>query len=270
MTNAVQIGPLLLPLQLILVLASVGLAFATGLWLGKRASVKVEDELWLAVLVCVLAARLAFVYEYRGLYLASPLTILDLRDGGWNAPAGLAGGWLLAFSRWRKRPGLVVPLRAAMAAGTALFVAGTAALVLHPVDRALPDLSFKSLDGTDVRLDSFSGKPVVINLWATWCPPCVREMPVLQQGQRDRRDVTFVFLNQGEDPGHVKAWLQRQGLDLENALTDPLRQASAAFKQQGYPTTLFFDRHGKQVASHIGALSTATLAQRLERITGPH
>jgi thiol-disulfide isomerase/thioredoxin len=61
-----------------------------------------------------------------------------------------------------------------------------------------------------------AGRPAVLNLWATWCGPCRVEMPVLATAQRDSRDVAFIFVNQGEAPETVRAWLAREGLALEN------------------------------------------------------
>lgn len=91
-------------------------------------------------------------------------------------------------------------------------------------------------------------------------------MPVLRDAQQRRPDVAFVFINQGEDATQVRAWMARQGLSLQNVLVDELRQASAAFNQVGYPTTLLFDAQGRMVGRHLGALSDATLADKLKSI----
>jgi thiol-disulfide isomerase/thioredoxin len=267
LNHAIQLGPILLPLTLLLVLLSAGTSLALGKWLSKNAPAEVEQVLWHSLLVGVVCARLAFVYEYRALYLASPLSILDIRDGGWNPTFGLIGAWAVALYRERKTPGLRKPVRWALASGTAIFACGTAALVLQPGSgQRLPDLTFQSLEGKDVRLSDFEGKPTVVNLWATWCPPCVREMPVLHQAQVQHPNVHFVFLNQGEDHAQVARWLGSQGLSLRHVLIDPKRQAGAAFQQKGYPTTLFFDAKGELVSLRVGELSSATLNERLDRI----
>jgi thiol-disulfide isomerase/thioredoxin len=266
--DALKLGPLLLPLELLVVLAAVAIMLWVGHRLGRANRGDIESALWRGLLAGLVTARLAFVLEYRALYLASPLSVFDIRDGGWNAGVGLAAVWLYALYRWRTEPGLRRPVRWALVAGTAVFVAGTAYVTFRPHEGPpLPDLAFASVEGREVRLTGFVGKPTVVNLWATWCPPCVREMPVFQAAQAARPDVHFVFLNQGEAPNVVREWLDRRALTLGNVLIDEPRRASAVFKQQGYPTTLFFDAQGRLVSRRIGELSAATLEERLAQIS---
>src|SRR5690606_40886240 len=59
-------------------------------------------------------------------------------------------------------------------------------------------LALTKLEGGEVRLPTFIGQPTVVNLWATWCPPCRREMPVLRDAQQRYPDIAFIFANQGE------------------------------------------------------------------------
>ncbi len=264
MNNALVLGPLALPYSLLLLYAVV----ASGLYVGHRSSrktgVAVEPMLWKSLLVGLLLARFAFVWEFRAAYLASPLSMLDIRDGGWNAIAGFVGAWLFALSLYGRRPALRKPMQAALLTGSLLWLAGSIALSLRPdTGQEMPALGFTSLTGQTVQLVEFKGKPTVVNLWASWCPPCVREMPVLQQAQVDQPDVNFVFLNQGESPDKVGPWLQARNLTLGNVLLDPTRTAGAAFQQSALPMTLFFDADGRLVSTRIGELSNATLAERL-------
>jgi len=269
MNNALPLGPLLLPYALLLVFAAAGISLLVGRRVGRRTGVDVESTLWNALAVGAVVARLAFVFEYKTLYFSSPLSIIDIRDGGWNATAGLAGAWFYAFHRYQKSPALRQGLQRGLLAGTAVFAMGIGWLAIQsgPGQQPMPDLELTALDdqAPAVRLADFSGKPVVVNLWATWCPPCVREMPMFLEAQRQHTDVHFVFINQGEDRARVARWLHGRQLSLANMLIDDKRQASAVFKQQGYPTTLFFNARGEMVASRLGELSAATLEQNLER-----
>jgi thiol-disulfide isomerase/thioredoxin len=265
--DAVRLGPLLLPFTLLVLMGALGATLLVGHGLARRTGVDVEAALWLTVLAGVVAARLAFVYEYHTLYWATPLRVIDIRDGGWNPAVGLVAAWLYALFRQRRQPALARPLRWALLVGSVLFIGGSGLLALRGgLGQPLPPLSLPSLQGQPVPLDRFIGRPVVVNLWATWCPPCVREMPVLQRAQAERADVHFVFLNQGERPADVQRWLDQRGLGtLQNVLADERRQASASFKSYGYPTTLFFDAQGRLVGRRIGELSAATLDEQLRR-----
>lgn len=264
MNNALILGPLALPYTLLLLYAMV----AASLWVGTRLSrgtgVMAESYLWKALLLGLALARLAFVWEFRAAYSVAPLSMLDIRDGGWNATAGFIGAWLYALSLYARRPALRKPMQAAMLTGSAIWLVGSVALSLRPdTGQELPALAFPSLTGQTVQLAEFKGRPTVINLWATWCPPCVREMPVLQQAQTDHPGANIVFLNQGEAPEKVGAWLQARKLKLDHVLLDQPRSAGAAFKQSALPMTLFFDADGRLVSTRIGELSSATLAERL-------
>jgi len=267
MTQSLQIGPLAIPWPLLLVFVTVALALYLGRRAGRKLGLEVEPVLFRAVVAAVIAARLGFVWQYRDAYLSAPLGILDIRDGGWSAEAGLIVGWLYALSASRVRTELRKPVLTAMAAASAVWLAGTLALSMAPVSTAsLPRQSLAAPDGTRFDLAAFAGRPTVVNFWATWCPPCLREMPLLQQAQRDHPGVNFVFLNQGESAERVNQFLARHGLALRNVLLDPKGEMGAKFGQNAFPTTLFFDARGQLVGSRIGELSLATLTQRLETL----
>lgn len=265
MNNALVFGPFVLPYSLLLAFAAVATTLYIGNRMGREAGIEVEPVLWQSMLVGLVVARLAFVWEFRSAYFASPLDMLDIRDSGWNPTAGFVGAWLFALSRKGHLPGLEKPLRSALMMGTVVWVVGAVALSLRPdTGQELPALSVTSLEGRPMNLAEFKGKPTVVNLWATWCPPCVREMPMLHQAQVDRPGVNFVFLNQGESAERVGAWLQARKLPMRNVLLDENRQAGAAFKQRALPTTLFFDAKGQLVSTRVGELSSATLTERLQ------
>lgn len=267
MNSGVQIGPLAIPFSLLLVLGAAAAAMFVGRRLGKSSAPEVESLLWQTFIVGFVVARLAFVAQYREAYLTSPLGILDIRDGGWAPVAGFIGAALFAFVRQLRRPSVREPLWSALAAGAVIWGVGTLALTIETVEGPkLPPLALVSLEGTPVKLDDFKGRPTVVNLWATWCPPCVREMPVLQQAQVDQPSVNFVFIDAGESAERVHAWLQSRKLPLKNVLLDAKNQAAAEFKTPGFPTTLFFDAKGVLVSVRVGELSPATLKERLRAL----
>ncbi len=265
--DAINIGPLSFSIPL---LATFG-AIIASTYVGRRVArgVDVEPTLWFVILVALFVARAAFVARYAELYLAAPLGILDIRDGGFSALAGIAaalaaGAWLA----WR-RPAVRKPLAAAIAAGSVVLLLGTA-LALAPKGEAapIPALALSGLDGRTVQLASLAGKPVVINLWASWCPPCRREMPVLRQAQLSHPEITFVFANQGETAEAVQKYLAAEHIALENVLLDPSARIGSLTGSGALPTTLFYDAKGTLVERRLGELSAATLAARLESMAG--
>ena len=267
MTAGFQVGPLAIPFAPLLVLAASLAAVFVGRLLGKQSAREVESLVWQTLAAGLLVARLAYVWQFREGYLDAPLGIFDIRDGGWAPVPGLIGAAVFAFMRQLRRPAIRQPLWSALATGAIVWGLGTLALSIETVDRPkLPPLELVSLEGTTVKLSDFQGKPTVVNLWATWCAPCVREMPVLYQAQASRPAVNFVFVNAGEPPERVQSWLQRQKLPLRNVLLDAKMQAAAQFKAPGFPTTLFFDAKGELVSVRMGELSPATLSERLEAL----
>jgi thiol-disulfide isomerase/thioredoxin len=139
---------------------------------------------------------------------------------------------------------------------------------MESTSRGLPEGQLATLQGDPAHLADFQGKPMVVNLWASWCPPCRREMPILEKAQDRREGITFVFVNQGEGRKAIRSYLGGEGLELENLLLDRRRTIGERVGAQGLPTTLFYDRQGRLVDAHMGALSEATLHRGIERLTG--
>jgi thiol-disulfide isomerase/thioredoxin len=137
-------------------------------------------------------------------------------------------------------------------------------LSLYDKGSRLPDITLRNANGEVVQLADYQGGPLVINLWATWCPPCRREMPVLERAQRQRPDVTFLFVNQAESMQSVSTYLATQGLTLDNVLFDASGRLGQAVGSMALPTTLFYQADGRLINSHLGELSQASLARAME------
>lgn len=263
--DAITIGPLSFSIPLLATFGAVLTSTFVGKRLARAGAADVEATLWHVILFALLVARAAFVARFASLYLAAPLGILDIRDGGFAAPAGIAatlaaGAWL----SWR-RADMRRPLLGAIGAGLLVLLLG-AALTLAPGSKPapMPAMILSDLEGRPVQLASLAGKPVVINLWASWCPPCRREMPVLRQAQLSHPEVTFVFANQGESADAVRKYLAAEHIALENVLLDSRAQLGSRTGSGALPTTLFYHADGALAERRLGELSAATLAGRLE------
>lgn len=264
MNQALQIGPLSLPYSVLLTLVAIALGGFLARTMARASGTETEPTLTYMLLVGLVAARLAFVWQWREPYFELPLSILDIRDGGWQPTAGVVAALLFGLQRAHRRDGLRKPVvAAAFTTGMVLLLGGVATLLMSSSSALLPPLTLSSLEGSPVSLAGFAGKPTVVNLWASWCPPCRREMPVLQQAQAANPDVNIVFVNQGEEAATIAAFLDRNGLALRNVLLDPQHRTGAALGHSGLPTTLFFDAQGRLADTRSGELSQATLTQRL-------
>lgn len=130
-----------------------------------------------------------------------------------------------------------------------------------------PDFTLDSLAGGELSLAYYRGSVVLLNFWATWCPPCELEMPDIEQAHRTYRDRGLVVLgiNAQESPDVVQAYVDRMGLTFP-ILLDTRGQVQAQYRGRGLPMTLILDRDGVIQARHLGYLSAAALAQYLARV----
>ncbi|WP_402720866.1 redoxin family protein [Janthinobacterium rivuli] len=268
---SLQIGPLALPTGLVLLFVSLCVAYGAA-WSLRRyrqqpdAGPLVSDML----IAGLLAARLAFVLRWHEQYLVAPWSIINIRDGGFLAPAGIAAA--LAIAAWRcRRPAMAAmrrPLAISVATGALAWGVLSAGISLaYDKPTALPAVALQALDGAPVTLAALaSGKPMVVNLWASWCPPCRREMPVLAAAQQARADIVFVYANQREDAAAASAFLERSGVTLRNVLLDSEAALGKAAGSSALPTTLFYDAQGRLIDTHLGELSDASLASKLQKI----
>ncbi|WP_212631446.1 TlpA disulfide reductase family protein [Pseudomonas sp. KB-10] len=263
-----NVGPMALGVTHVLLFGSLLAATLVGWLIGRRHGCNPEGQLFRMLMLGLLVARLAFVLAYAEFYRDAPWRALDIRDGGFIAwpgvLAGLAlGGWYL----WRQ-VGLRRPLGVAMSVGVALWLAGN--LMLHALEQGtrLPDLQVQDMRGNPVNLRDYAGQPLVVNLWATWCPPCRREMPVLMQAQQRETGITILFVNQGESAALVSEYLAAQQLSLDHLLLDEQVKLGQLVGSRALPTTLFYDAEGRQIGSHLGELSHASLERALARLRG--
>ncbi|WP_432722213.1 TlpA disulfide reductase family protein [Jeongeupia wiesaeckerbachi] len=253
------------PTDIALLGAALLVAHAAGFLAGRRQRVSIANHLHDMLLWGLVAARLGFVVIWFEQYRSQPWSMLDLRDGGFSLWSGLGGALLLAAWRGWQHPALRRPLAFALLAGALSLGAGQAWQAGHEAP-ALSTQALSTLPGTPTTLAALAeGRPMVVNLWASWCPPCRREMPLLHAAQQ-RGDVRFVFVNQGEAAAAVQQYLQAEGLQLDNVLLDPASALGREYKSVALPTTLFFDARGRLAATHLGELSAASLASKLQML----
>ncbi|AYG07411.1 TlpA family protein disulfide reductase [Pseudomonas fluorescens] len=258
------IGTFAIALNHLLLISALILATVVGWRVAKRGGENPESVLFSLFLLGMLSARIGFVLMYWSYYRDDPLQIVDLRDGGFLAWPGVIVLIIAALLWSWRRPALRKPLSAGVVSGLAFWALASFSLNIYEKGTRLPDIALRNADGETVQLADYQGGPLVINLWATWCPPCRREMPVLENAQKQRPDVTFLFVNQAESMQSVSTYLATQGLNLDNVLFDASGRLGQAVGSMALPTTLFYQADGRLINSHLGELSQASLARAME------
>ena len=136
-----------------------------------------------------------------------------------------------------------------------------------------PNFTVFDTNGNKVKLSDFKGKPVVLNFWASWCPPCKGEMPHFNEVYADvKNDVVFMMVDlvdgQRETQANGKNHVEEQGYDFPVYFdnVDNKQQAAEAYGISSIPTTLFIDSDGNIVNAYQGAIDKETLISEINLI----
>ncbi|OPX00430.1 MULTISPECIES: peroxiredoxin family protein [Geobacillus] len=138
------------------------------------------------------------------------------------------------------------------------------------VGNRAPDFALRALNGEEVRLSDFRGKRVIVNMWATWCPPCRAEMPDMQKFYERYKDegveIVAVNLTQSErQPEHVGRFIQEYGITF-TVLLDEKGEVYRQYQAQAIPTSYLIDSKGIIRKKMIGPMSYDWLVDQMESI----
>ena len=129
-----------------------------------------------------------------------------------------------------------------------------------------PDFSLVTPKGREVNLEELRGKPVLLNFWATWCEPCIEEMPLLVSTSKEyKSELTILAINEGDSLSDVKKFIKNEKLKL-TVLLDKDEKIGDLYELKGYPTSVFIDEDGIIQAIILGELSEKKLNDKLELI----
>lgn len=259
--TAVAIGPFVFDAgRLSAVVALLVFSFVAGAVARRRAGI----ETWAgwALLGWIVGARIGFVALNWGDFAPQPLDALRVWQGGFHARTGwVAGGAVLVVAALRGHHHVLRPL---LVAAAIIGVAHQAAVSALPRPAmTLPTMQLMAMDGSAVQLAGRE-KVVVLNLWATWCPPCRREMPMMTELAAELPQVDFIFANQGEEAERIFAFLTAGNLPFSGMLRDPSGHLMGRLRAVGMPTTLVFDAGGNLSGSHTGEISRAALRAMID------
>lgn len=266
--GAVAIGPLVMAAdRFAVVLAIILFSVVTGI-LARRIDPAFHRWSWWVVIGGIVAARLGHVAIHWQSFAQEPWRVVAFWQGGFFWPAGavaIALTLVLVLTGARQRLWALLPLALSLAVWNVTWqlIGGTNAL-------PLPASHYQPLAEAPVPLERSSGKPMVLNLWATWCPPCRRELPMMADVAAASGNADFVFANQGEGRDQVAGYLASQQLELASAILDPFSELSRHYSAIGLPTTLFIGADGLLKHVHTGEISREILQSNIARLNGSH
>jgi len=135
------------------------------------------------------------------------------------------------------------------------------------VTTVAPNLKLTALSGTKSTLSSIKGKPIFLNFWATWCPPCVEEMPFINELYSEYKDkVNFVMISvdNADSKDKVNKFIADKGFNFP-VYTAEQADVYKAYNVQGIPTTYIIDASGNIIQKHVGGMTKSELKALLDK-----
>lgn len=166
-----------------------------------------------------------------------------------------------------KRTGLIITF-AVILALLALLAWGLRKVQAGPIEKGMaPDFSVTGFDGREFTLSEHRGHVVIVNFWASWCPPCREEAAYLEQTWRkyEGQDVIFVGVDWVDTQKEALAYIQEFDITYING-PDIGTRAAQAYNIQGVPETFFVARNGELRGVHIGPLKSPQLDEKIEAL----
>lgn len=151
-------------------------------------------------------------------------------------------------------------------AGPGIFTSGR---LVQPSFRSAPEFALRLYTGGEIRIGDLRGKPVVVNFWASWCPPCRQEAPLLERMAKEYRErgVVFVGVNVWDNDEDARRFLQEFGVSFPTG-PDPRGQISIDYGVTGLPETFFIDRQGQVTHKWLGPVPEDRFRGLIEEIVG--
>lgn len=268
--NPISIGPLVFSQAQVLAFVAAAVLLIVSELTARLRPEHAKAIHWattLTVVTWVVTARVGFVLANLSGFAASPRDVFAFWQGGFDPLAGICGVTVLLLVLLWRHQSTFAPLFAAVAlAGTTAIAVGL--MVPAPALRQLPEGLYASLVRGEPRPLATEGRPLVLNLWATWCPPCRREMPMMTEVAAAEQDVTFAFANQGESAATIRDFLTRLNLGTGAMVLDPEMNLMAELNMLGLPSTLFFSSDGHLQSVRTGEISRAALLAQIKDLKG--
>lgn len=150
---------------------------------------------------------------------------------------------------------IILCMMVLVSCGKEKFVSASNDSEIPSTGQKAPDFTLKTTDGKTVTLSSALNKPVLLNFWATWCGPCVGEMPSLQRLHQEMGDqIQVIGIDLEESPSVVGAFIQQKNLTY-TFLLDNTGNVGYTYRISAIPTSIAINKQGIITAHHVGSLS---------------
>ncbi len=265
--NGIAIGPYMIAANRLAILVAIAVFLVASLVMARRYDRKLLSwSIW-GVVAGLIGARYGHVVLNLKDYYPEFWRSIAIWRGGFEPIWGVAtlvvlSAIMLRTSRQMQGAAIAVAL-----AWVGWF--GTVQLTKPRLNVPASELVLTQLDGAPMSIAQAVGKPVVVNIWATWCPPCRKEMPAMAEVAAAHPEVTFLFVNQGEDAATVSNYLKDSNLNLKNVLLDKNKEIARYYGTVGIPVTLFLDEHGKLLRMYFGEIPRDLLVASVKHQIDP-
>ena len=259
MDEVLSLGPVAIAAERLLAVVLIGafLAIASS----KRFGFERAGLAWTSVSVGVVAARTAYITDNFAAFSAEPVSMLYIWQGGFSGLWGVAAAAIVLIV---ELPRTNLPRAAsALVVLSGIWFAAQSLGAVEPKPYPF-DANLMALDGSASSSPVPRGKPFLVNLWATWCPPCRREMPMLAEAAKTSA-IPILLVNQGEEPTVVREFGAELKLPAERVLLD-VESSLSGTTGGALPATLFVDDRGEIQSIHHGEISRAALHSGIQNL----
>ena len=266
--NAVVIGPLVFAPDRFAAILAIAAFLLVSEILARKVDSRFSGWSGGAIIAFIVGARAGHVIRHGESFLAEPLRALYIWQGGFLIWTGVALAAAYTLIRFRRELRLVLwaSLPVAVSAYAAFFVLQLA--VGTPATPLPSGNTFGTLAGDPFLPAKLEGEPLVVNLWASWCPPCRREMPMMAEIAANTDEARLVFVNQGEGADIVRRFLDSENLKLDHVVLDSLGEFGRHYSVPGLPATFFIGRDGTLRSVHMGEISREALTSGIDLLAG--
>lgn len=263
--DILQLGPFVIELKFILAYFLVAAFFFIEKKMTRSPHLKVKDYSFYAVITGLVSGRAFFVLQNLDHYSAHVFSALNIFDRDFDFYGAIVGSLFFTLAYFHKSADRIKQIAKRVILILLLSGIYLCSLYFISLTKEPTTIIPSTLKNQDISDLLCSSKPKIINYWATWCPPCVKEMPVLIEGSEQNPDIIFIFVNQHEDPWEIEAFEERLNISIPHLVYDDGTLGTMKLGK-ALPTTLFLDASNNLIDTHTGAITAPNLNNKMKQL----